>query len=127
MNKEENAVLLSPQERAELARRENERENPSDQHNNQKENLFRSIINDQDKNKLIDRLHELINGKKPSQIGAVLAKALIDAHISKIPSQKEYESEFELKSSWEAIAKCTRNLEDEKSANRIKAEKIVIF
>lgn len=86
---------------------------------------FRDIIQYPDKDKLLGRLHELIDGKKGADVGAVLLNAyFIKSYLTRRPTQAEFESEFELIGSWSAIS----NYMSENNQNALdKANKIVIF
>lgn len=86
---------------------------------------FRNIIQFQDKDKLLKRIHELIDGKSGAEVGAVLLNAwYINPYLTRRPTQAEFESEFELIGSWSAIS----NYLSENNQNAIDlANKIVIF
>lgn len=68
-----------------------------------KESNFRDIIQYPDKERLLKRLHELIDGKKGADVGSVLFKATEDKLLTRVPYQAEYESEFTLIGCWSAI------------------------
>lgn len=86
---------------------------------------FRDIIQYPDKERLIRRLHELIDGKGGADVGSVLLRAkLIDHYLTRNPKQEEYESEFKLIGHWNAI----HNYLSENNLNALdRANKIVIF
>lgn len=86
---------------------------------------FRDIIQYKDKNKLLERLHELIDGKSGAEVGAVLLNAwYINPYLTRRPTRAEFESEFELIGSWSAIS----NYLSDNNQNAIDlAIKIVIF
>ena len=86
---------------------------------------FRDIIQYKDKDKLLERLHKLIDRKKGADVGAVLLNAwYINPYLTRRPTQAEFESEFELIGSWSAIS----NYLSETNQNAIDlANKIVIF
>lgn len=66
---------------------------------------FDAIIQYSEKNKLKIRLHELIDGKSGKDVGVVLVRAkTIDNFLTRFPTKKEYESEFELIGSWKGIS-----------------------
>lgn len=90
-----------------------------------KSSKFRDIIQYSDKDKLLKRLHELIDGKSGADVGAVLLNAyFIKPYLTRRPKKKEFESEFELIGSWSAIS----NYMSENNQNAIDlANKIVIF
>lgn len=86
---------------------------------------FRDIIQYPDKERLIKRLHELIDGKGGADVGSVLLRAkLIDHYLTRNPKRAEYESEFKLIGHWNAI----HNYLSDNDLNAIdRANKIVIF
>ena len=86
---------------------------------------FRNIIQYSNKEKLVKRLHELIDGKGGADVGAVLLNAYyINPYLTRRPTQAEFESEFKLIGSWQAIS----NYMDENSEKALaKANRIVIF
>lgn len=65
--------------------------------------IFRDIIQYEDKEKLLKRLHELIDGHGGAEVGAVLLQCLIRGYITRKPTQKEFISEFQLKGTWQGI------------------------
>lgn len=72
---------------------------------NLKKHSFDNIIQYRDKEELKKRLHELIDGKSGKDVGIVLARAkTVDGYLTRFPTQKEYESEFELNGSWQSIS-----------------------
>lgn len=85
---------------------------------------FRKIIQYEDRKRLLDRLHELINGKSGADVGAVLLNARQKKYITRNPTKKEFESEFELIGSWSAIKKYLNPNTPTAESN---AEAIVIF
>ena len=86
---------------------------------------FRDIIQYPDKERLIRRLHELIDGKGGADVGSVLLNAIhISHYLTRNPTKAEYESEFVLIGYWTAI----HNYLDENDLNALdRANKIVIF
>ncbi|WP_287676776.1 hypothetical protein [Bacteroides sp.] len=68
---------------------------------------FRSLIQYEDKDKLLERLHFLIdpNPKKGSLIAAIIQKAYIDKYILELPNEATFRSEFKLDCTWEAVRK----------------------
>lgn len=85
---------------------------------------FRSIIQYEDKNILIARLHKLIDGKGGADVGAVLLNARQNNYIIRNPTREEFKSEFELIGSWSAIS----NYMSDDNANALdRANRIVIF
>lgn len=85
---------------------------------------FRNIIQYEDKEKLLRRFHELIDGKSGADVGAVLLKAKKEKYLTKCPTENEYKSEFELIGSWSAIKKYLNPNTPTAESN---AEAIVIF
>lgn len=85
---------------------------------------FRKIIQYEDKKRLIERLHKLIDGKSGADVGAVLLNAQQKKYITRNPTKKEFESEFELIGSWSAIKKYLNPNTPTAGSN---AEAIVIF
>ena len=55
---------------------------------------FRDCIQYKDKEELINRLHELIDGKQGCDVGYVLLKCRIDGLTTRNPTRAEMESEF---------------------------------
>lgn len=89
-----------------------------------KQQTFRDIIQSDDKEKLLKRLHYLIDGKGGAAVGAILLKTYLEHHLTQIPTQGIYESEFELIGTWKAI----HNYMSENKLNALdKANKITIF
>lgn len=86
---------------------------------------FRNIIQYKDKDGLLKRLHELIDGKGGAEVGAILLNAYyINPYLTRRPTQVEFESEFSLIGSWSAIS----NYMSEDNQNALdKANKIMIF
>lgn len=89
-----------------------------------KQPIFRDCIQYNDPDKLLQRLHQLIDGKSGAKVGAVLLKAKKDKFLSKCPSKKEFESEFTLIKSWSAIKKAMNTNTNSADNN---ANDIVIF
>ena len=85
---------------------------------------FRKIIQYEDKDRLLNRLHKLIDGKSGAGVGAVLLKAKKEGYLTKCPNGKEYVSEFTLVGSWAAIKKY---LNPNTSTAESNADNIVIF
>ena len=84
---------------------------------------FTDLIQYHDKDKLLKRLHFLIDGKSGSDAGSVLCRAISLNYLTRKPTKAEYESEFELYGTWQAIFKYMSD--DDK--NLEKSNKIVIF
>lgn len=85
---------------------------------------FRNIIQHKDPEMFLKRLHDLIDGRRGADVGCVLLKAKEENHITRNPTKKEYESEFELIGSWSAI---TNYLNENKENALERANKIVFF
>lgn len=85
---------------------------------------FTNIIQYSDKNKILERLHHLIDGNKGADVGATLLKAQLDGYLTRIPTQSEFKSEFTLIGGWSAI----HNYMNDNNVNALsKANKIIIF
>lgn len=80
---------------------------PNQKEEVKKDTSFRSLIQYEDKDKLLERLHFLIdpNPKKGSLIAAIIQKAYIDGHILELPNEATFRSEFKLDCTWEAVRK----------------------
>ena len=93
-------------------------------HRRTKECSFRHIVVHADVETLIQRLHQLIDGRRGADVGCVLLKCIMDGYISRRPTQKEFVSEFELIGGWKAI----HNYMDDNNINALdRANKITIF
>lgn len=91
---------------------------------NDKQRTFESIIQSADKEKLLKRLHYLIDNKGGAEAGAVMLKAFIDGHLTQTPTREMYESEFTLIGTWQGV----HNYMSDNSAKALdKANKIIIF
>lgn len=85
---------------------------------------FLHLILHPEPKKLLKRLHQLIDGKSGAEVGAVLLRAQQKGYLSKVPTQAEFESEFTLNGSWNAI----HNYMNDNSEKALsKANKIIIF
>lgn len=90
-----------------------------------KSSKFSDIIQYPNKDELLKRLHELIDGKGGAEVGAVLLNAwLINSYLTRRPTKAEFESEFELIGSWQAIS---NYMNDNSEKALEKANRIVIF
>ena len=79
------------------------RMNPSSLKRPQK--TFLSLITHSQPKLVLKRLHELIDNKGGLYVAAVLMKSYWkDKILSKLPTQKEYTSEFKLQGSWRSIS-----------------------
>lgn len=85
---------------------------------------FLHLILHPEPNKLLRRLHRLINGKSGAEVGAVLLRAQQKGYLSKVPTQAEFESEFTLNGGWNAIH---NYMNDNNQKALAKANKIIIF
>ena len=86
--------------------------------------LFHDIVQHEDPDKLVERLHQLIDGRKGADVGCVLLKCWQDGYLTRRPKQKEFESEFSLIGGWNAIHKYM----DDNNENALdRANKIIIF
>ena len=85
---------------------------------------FSDIIQYYDKERFLKRLHVLIDGRSGADVGCVILRALQENYITRLPTQKEYESEFKRIGSWTAI----HNYMNDKNLNALdRANKIVFF
>ncbi len=85
---------------------------------------FYDIVQYENPTLLVERLHQLIDGRKGADVGCVLLKCLLDGYLIRRPKQKEFESEFSLIGGWSAI----HNYMDDNNENALdRANKIVIF
>lgn len=85
---------------------------------------FYNVIQYEDPQALLKRLHLLIDGKKGADVGCVFLRCQQEGYITRNPTQKEFKSEFELKGSWQAIHKYM-NEGDMNALDR--ANKVIIF
>lgn len=85
---------------------------------------FSNIIQYPDKEKLLLRLHELIDGRAGADVGCVILRAYQENYLIRFPKQKEFESEFDLIGTWSAIHNYL-NDGDPRALNR--SNRIVIF
>ena len=85
---------------------------------------FRHLILHKEPEKLLERLHQLIDGKSGAEVGAVLLRAQQKGYLSKVPTQAEFESEFTLNGGWNAIH---NYMNDNNQKALAKANKIIIF
>lgn len=82
------------------------------------------LIPEEDKIAFIKTLHSLIDGKRGRDVGVVLSAAMMQNKIRK-PTRAEYESEFKLHGTWNAIYKY---LDDESDDNKFLGDvKKVVF
>jgi hypothetical protein len=89
-----------------------------------KESSFRHIVVYFDAEALMQRLHQLIDGRRGADVGCVLLRCIMDGYISRRPTQKEFVSEFVLIGGWRAI----HNYMDDNNMNALdRANKIIIF
>lgn len=102
-------------------------EKHSSKHLNEKnirKNCFRDIIQYEDKEKLLKRLHTLIDGKGGADAGSVLLSARLSNYLTRNPTQAEFKSEFELIGSWSAIS----NYMNDNNQNALdRANRIIII
>ena len=90
-----------------------------------KEGDFLGLIQYHDKEKLLNRLHELIDGKSGADVGSVIRKAIDDGYLMNEPTKADYESEFELIGTWQAIHNYFHFELD--NGKLVRSERIVIF
>lgn len=103
------------------------RSTPQQAFGNREENVdkgFRSIIQYSKPERLMERLHQLIDGNQGATVGSILLKCKLDGYFIINPTKSQFTSEFELIGSWSAI----HNYMDENNLNALdRANKIVIF
>lgn len=96
---------------------------------------FRNIIQYEDKEKLLNRLHFLIGGKRGADVGAILLQAKVEGYLMRTPNRAEFENEFgkltddensTAKSKWEAIRKYLDS-ENSTAINKCSSMNIRIF
>lgn len=85
---------------------------------------FPHLILHKEPEKLLERLHQLIDEKSGAEVGAVLMRAQQKGYLIKVPTQAEFESEFTLNGSWNAIH---NYMNDNNQKALAKANKIIIF
>ena len=86
---------------------------------------FSGLIQIGNKKKLLKRLHELIDGKSGADVGSVIRKAVDEGYLRNEPTKADFESEFELRGSWQAIHSYFHFELD--NGKLIRANQIVIF
>ena len=86
-------------------------------------NFLHLILHSEPK-KLLERLHQLIDGKRGAAVGAVLMRAQQKGYLIKVPTQAEFRSEFALVGKWNAIH---NYMNDNNEKALAKANKIIIF
>ncbi len=69
------------------------------------ESLFRKLIQCKYPERLLAWLHRMIDGKGGIDAGAALLYCLLNHLIIRIPTHREYVSEFQLVGSWQGIHK----------------------
>lgn len=89
-----------------------------------RKSLFCNIIQYEDPQALLKRLHQLIDGKKGADVGCVFLRCKQVGYITRRPTQREFKSEFELKGTWQAIHKYMSE-DDVNALDR--ANKVIIF
>ncbi len=89
-----------------------------------KEGSFYDIVQYENPTLLVERLHQLIDGRKGADVGCVLLKCLQDGYLIRRPKQREFESEFSLIGGWAAVHKYMSD-NNENALDR--ANKIIIF
>lgn len=97
---------------------------PSQKEEAKETTSFRSIIQYENPDKLLERLHQLIDGRSGADVGCILLKAKQENYIIKNPTRKQFLSEFELIGTWQAI---TNYLSDNNQNALDRANRIVIF
>ena len=63
-----------------------------------------------DKDRVISRLHELLDGKGGQQVALILAAVMYKYHyIISMPTERQYASEFQLKGVWRSVTDYLKN------------------
>ena len=71
-----------------------------------KDIVFADLIQHPDKEKVLKRLHFLIDGHGGKQVAVILRRTFEEKLITKLPSAKEFSSEFkDVKGKWDSIKK----------------------
>lgn len=86
---------------------------------------FSRLIQYGNKKKLLKRLHQLIDGQSGANVGSVIRKAIDEGYLRNEPTKADFESEFRLIGSWQAIHNYFHFEAD--NGKLIRAERIVIF
>ena len=85
---------------------------------------FLHLIQHPEPERLIQRMHALIDGRSGADVGCVLLKCIQENWLIRNPTKAEFCAEFELIGSWQSIHKYM----DENNLNALtKANRIVIF
>lgn len=85
---------------------------------------FRNLVQHPEPERLMRRLHQLIDGRSGAAVGSVLMKCIQENWLSRNPTRAEFCGEFALAGTWSAI----HNYLDENNENALaKANKVVIF
>ena len=86
--------------------------------------LFYSIVQHENPEALVERLHQLIDGRGGADVGCVLLKCWQDGYLTRRPKRKEFESEFVLVGRWTSI----HNYMNDNNPNALdRANQIIIF
>lgn len=123
-DKHENTDNANKQVESNIKEKEPESKKP-----NREKSHFSDIIQHENKEALLERLHSLIDVcKRGVDIAAIISKATLDKYLIRLPNEEEVCSEFKLPCTWEAIRKNLIDSEKVKSDKRyIAAQGIVIF
>lgn len=85
---------------------------------------FRHLIQHPNPDKLLKRLHTLIDGRGGADVGCVLMKCIQENYLLRNPTRAEFCAEFQLRGTWSAI----HNYLDDNNENALaRANKTVIF
>lgn len=103
-------------------------ETPKSKKPNREKSHFSDIIQYENKEALLERLHSLIDVcRRGVDIAAIISKATLDKYLIRLPNEEEVCSEFKLPCTWEAVRKNLIDSEKVKSDKRyIAAQGIVI-
>lgn len=85
---------------------------------------FRHLIQHPFPDRLLERLHALIDGRVGADVGCVLLRCIQENLLIRNPTKAEFCSEFQLSGSWQSIHKYM----DENNLNALsKANRVMIF
>ena len=85
---------------------------------------FRHLVQYPEPDRLMRRLHELIDGRNGADVGCVLMRCVQENYLMRNPTQAEFCAEFQLIGSWQSIYKYM----NEDCLNALsKANRVVIF
>lgn len=71
----------------------------------QKEVSFHHLIQYPESDKFLQRLHQLIDGSKGADVGCVLLHCKQNNWLKRVPTEREFCSEFNLLGKWKSVQK----------------------